>query len=154
VHPRRLRRPLAGLADLRPRPDQRPHALPRGRPRRGARPGGRRRAAEAERHRRRTELLDLAPEDAVWILYARAEKRSEQKVRPAVHVLRGLTATEFTDSCLYLLPYAREAGMRGSALSRLSGWAFAGADYHCRSWFLTRKGEWHRSGAPVDSDLV
>jgi hypothetical protein len=104
-------------------------------------------AAEAERHRQRTELLELAAEDAVWILYARDEKRSEQEIRSAVHVLRGLSAVDFTDTCLYLLPYARDPEKRGTALSRLSGWAFEGADYHGRSWFLTRKGEWHRSGA-------
>ncbi|WP_104524886.1 hypothetical protein [Blastococcus atacamensis] len=109
-------------------------------------------AAEAERHRQRTQLLELADEDAVWLLYARDQKRTEQEIRSAVHVLRRLTAADFTDVCLYLLPYARDFEKRGSALSRLSGWAFEGADYHGRSWFLTRKGEWHRSGAYGASD--
>ncbi|TFV53723.1 hypothetical protein [Blastococcus sp. TF02A-35] len=104
-------------------------------------------AAEAERQRQRTELLELADEDAVWVLYARDEKRTEQEIRSAVHVLRGLNAAEFTDVCLYLLPYARDPEKRRTGVTRLSGWAFEGADYHGRSWFLTRKGEWHRSGA-------
>ncbi|HWU06308.1 MAG TPA: hypothetical protein VN520_07955, partial [Streptomyces sp.] len=57
------------------------------------------------RLRPRTTLLDLADEDAVWLLYVHDEPRSEQEIRSAVHVLRGLTAAQFTDACLYLLPY-------------------------------------------------
>ncbi|MGY2002816.1 hypothetical protein [Blastococcus sp. SYSU DS1024] len=104
-------------------------------------------AAEAERLRQRTTLLELADEDALWLLYARDEQRTEQEVRSAVHVLRRLTAAQFTDVCLYLLPYAREPETRRTGLTRLTGWAFEGPDYHGRSWFLTRKGEWHRGGA-------
>jgi hypothetical protein len=104
-------------------------------------------AAEAERHRQRTQLLELADEDAVWILYARDAKRTEQEIRSAVRALRDLTAAEFTDVCLYLLPYAREVEKRRAGVTRMTGWAFEGADYHGRSWFLTGKGEWHRSGA-------
>ncbi|MGY1846802.1 hypothetical protein [Blastococcus sp. SYSU DS1021] len=104
-------------------------------------------AAEAERLRQRTTLLELADEDAVWLLYARDEPRTEQQVRSAVHVLRRLTAAQFTDVCLYLLPYAREPETRRTGLTRLTGWAFEGPDYHGRSWFLTRKGDWYRGGA-------
>ncbi|RZU34076.1 hypothetical protein BKA19_3830 [Blastococcus saxobsidens] len=102
-------------------------------------------AAEAERLRQRTTLLELADEDAVWILYARDEKRTEQEIRSAAHTLRRLTAAEFTDVCLYLLPYAREPHKQRNGLTSLSGWIFTGSGYHGRSWFLTRKGEWHRS---------
>ncbi|TFV62784.1 UNVERIFIED_ORG: hypothetical protein E4P37_16365 [Bacillus sp. AZ43] len=104
-------------------------------------------AAEAERHRQRTTLLQLGEEDAVWILYADDAPRTEQEIRSAVHVLRGLTAEEFTDACLYLLRQARRPETRRTGLTRLTGWAFEGPDYHGRSWFLTRKGAWHRSGA-------
>ncbi|TYP87200.1 hypothetical protein [Blastococcus xanthinilyticus] len=103
-------------------------------------------AAEAERHRQRTTLLELADEDAVWLLYVRTEPRTEQEIRSAVHVLRGLNPAQFTDACLYLLPYAGGPETRRTGLTRLSGWAFEGPDFHGRSWFLTRKGEWHRSG--------
>jgi hypothetical protein len=103
-------------------------------------------AAEAERRRQRTTLLELADEDAVWLLYVHDERRTEQEIRSAVHVLRGLTAAEFTDACLYLLPYARDSRTLRNGLSRLKGWTFSGPDYHGRAWLLTRKGEWHRSG--------
>ena len=103
-------------------------------------------AAEAERQRQRTTLLELADEDAVWLLYVHDEPRSEQEIRSAVHVLRGLTAAQFTDACLYLLPYAGDPRTQRQGMSRLTGWAFTGPDYHGRSWFLTRKGEWYRSG--------
>jgi hypothetical protein len=104
-------------------------------------------AAEAERQRQRTTLLELADEDAVWLLYVHDERRTEQEIRSAVHVLRRLTAAEFTDACLYLLPYAREAETSRNGLSRLTGWTFSGSDYHGRAWLLTRKGEWYRSGS-------
>ena len=44
-------------------------------------------------------------------------------------------------------PSALPAVPRRSGLTRLAGWAFEGPDYHDRAWFLTRKGEWYRSGA-------
>ncbi|WP_040337579.1 hypothetical protein [Candidatus Blastococcus massiliensis] len=104
-------------------------------------------AAEAERERQRTTLLDLPPEDAAWLLYLQDGPRTDQEIRSAVHTLRGLTAEDFTAVCLHVLPHASEPETRRTGLTRLSGWAFEGADYHGRSWFLTRKGEWHRSGA-------
>ncbi|MGY1828539.1 hypothetical protein [Blastococcus sp. SYSU DS0541] len=109
-------------------------------------------AAEAERLRQRTTLLELADEDAVWLLYARDERRTEQEVRSAVHQLRRLSAAQFTDVCLYLLPYAREPERRRTGLTRLTGWAFEGPDFHGRSWFLTRKGEWHRRSTNNGAD--
>ncbi|MDK3257112.1 hypothetical protein [Blastococcus capsensis] len=104
-------------------------------------------AAEAERLRQRSTLLELADEDAVWNLYVRSEPRTEQEIRSAVHVLRRLTAAEFTDACLYVLPYAGAPRTQRNGLSRLSGWLFTGPDFHGRSWLLTRKGEWHRSAS-------
>ena len=104
-------------------------------------------AAEAERVRRRTTLLDLTEEEAFWLLYV-ADPRTEQEVRSAVHVLRGVPAEQFTELCLYVLPTVTEpVKSRRSGLRRMSGWAFAGQHYHGRSWFLTRKGEWYRSGS-------
>jgi hypothetical protein len=104
-------------------------------------------AADAERLRQRTTLLQLTTEDALRLLHARDERRTEQQVRSAVHVLRRLTATTFTDLCLDVLPGFCEPEKRRTGLTRLTGWAFEGPDFHGRSWFLTRKGEWHRGGA-------
>ena len=105
-------------------------------------------AAEAEAMRQRTTVLDLSEEDSLWLLYVRDQPRTEQEIRSAVHVLRGLTAEAFTELCLYVLPHAGDPEKtRRGGLSRLSGWPFAGPDFHGRSWFLTRKGEWYRIGS-------
>lgn len=108
-------------------------------------------AAEAERERRRRTLLDLSPEDALWTLYVE-EPRTEQEVRSAAHVLRRLSPEAFTRLCLDELPEIDEP-MKGrrSRLRRLRGWPFAGPDYHDRSWFLTRSGDWYRSGSYGDA---
>lgn len=103
-------------------------------------------AAEAERVRQRTTLLDLSDEDALWLLYVHDGPRTDQEIRSAVHVLRRLTAEEFAATCLYVLPHASDPETRRTGLTRLSGWAFEGSDFHGRSWFVTRKGEWYRCG--------
>jgi hypothetical protein len=104
-------------------------------------------AAEAERQRLRTTLLELTPEEAIELLYVE-ETHTEQEIRSAVHVLRSLPPAQFTELCLYALPYlSPPSRTRRSGLHRLAGWAFAGPDYHNRSWFLTAKGEWYRSGS-------
>jgi hypothetical protein len=108
-------------------------------------------AAEAERLRRRTTLLDLTEEEALWLLYVQ-DPRTEQELRSAVHILRSVPTQEFTELCRYVLPTVSDpVKTRRSGLRRLSGWAFAGPHYHDRSWFLTRKGEWYRSGSYGDS---
>jgi hypothetical protein len=108
-------------------------------------------AAEAERLRRRTTMLDLTDEEALWLLYVQ-DPRTEQELRSAVHVLRGVPTEEFTALCLYVLPtVTTPVKTRRSGLRRLSGWAFAGPHYHDRSWFLTRKGDWYRSGSYGES---
>ncbi|TKJ23134.1 hypothetical protein A6V29_05600 [Blastococcus sp. CCUG 61487] len=104
-------------------------------------------AAEAERERQRTTLLELAEEDSAWLLYVHDGPRTDQEIRSAVHTLRGLTAEESTALWLHVLPHASEPETRRQGLTRLAGWAFEGADYHGRSWFLTRKGDWYRSGS-------
>jgi predicted nucleic acid-binding protein len=104
-------------------------------------------AAEAERERQRSTLLELTAEEALWLLLPQGGPRSDQQLRSAVAVLRRLTAEEFTATCLDVHPRAAEAETRRNGLTRLSGWAFDGPDYHGRSWFLTRKGDWYRSGA-------
>ena len=104
-------------------------------------------AAEAERERQRSTLLALTAEEALWLLHRHGGPRSDQQIRSAVTVLRRLTAEEFTATCLDVLPRAAGAETRRNGLTRLTGWAFEGPDYHGRAWFLTRKGEWFRSGA-------
>lgn len=104
-------------------------------------------AAEAERERQRTSLLQLTAEEALWLLLRQGGPRSDQQIRSAVAVLRRLATGEFTATCLDALPRAADAETRRNGLTRLSGWAFEGPDYHGRAWFLTRKGDWYRSGA-------
>lgn len=104
-------------------------------------------AREAERIRRRTTLLHLTEEEALWLLYV-DDPRTEQEIRSAVHVLRGVPLEEFTELCLYVLrSILPPVKSRRSGLRRMKGWAFAGPHYHDRSWFLTSKGEWYRSGS-------
>ncbi|WP_448625865.1 hypothetical protein [Geodermatophilus sp. URMC 64] len=108
-------------------------------------------AAEAERHRQRNTRLELSAEDALWLLYV-DEPRTEQEIRSAADVLRRLPAAEFTALCLAVLPQiCDKVKTRRSGLHRLSGWPFAGPDYHDRSWFLTAKGDWYRSGSYGES---
>ena len=104
-------------------------------------------AAEVERRRQRSTLLELTDEEALRLLHVRGEPRSEQAIRSAVHTLRGLTADEFTAVCLALLPRAGTRLTARNGLTRLTGWQFTGPDFHGRSWLLTRKGEWYRSGS-------
>ena len=104
-------------------------------------------AAEAERERQRNTLLQLTAQEALWLLLRQGGPRSDQQIRSAVAVLRRLATDEFTATCLDALPRAAAAETRRNGLTRLSGWAFEGPDYHGRSWFLTRKGDWYRSGA-------
>ncbi len=104
-------------------------------------------AAEAERERQRSTLLALTADEALWLLHRHGGPRSDQQIRSAVTALRRLTADEFTATCLDVLPRAAGPQTRRNGLSRLTGWAFEGPDYHGRAWFLTRKGEWFRSGA-------
>ena len=104
-------------------------------------------AAEAERQRQRATLLDLTPAEALELLYVH-QPRTEQQIRSAETVLRPVPADAFTQLCLEVLPRIGErAKTRRRGLRRLSGWPFAGPDYHDRSWFLTAKGEWYRSGS-------
>ncbi|MGY1805877.1 hypothetical protein ACI8AF_00740 [Blastococcus sp. SYSU D00669] len=104
-------------------------------------------AAEAERRRLRSTFLDLSPAQALKLLYV-AQPRTEQEIRSADNVLRRLSASAFTRLCLDVLPtLSATEKTRRSGLRRLSGWAFAGPDYHDRSWFLTAKGDWYRSGS-------
>ena len=104
-------------------------------------------AAEAERRRQRNTLLDLDPADALALLYV-AEPRTEQQIRSAERVLRGLSPDAFTRLCLAVLPALSPAvKTRRSGLLRLTGWPFAGPQYHDRSWLLTDKGDWYRSGS-------
>jgi hypothetical protein len=109
-------------------------------------------AAEAERLRQRTTLLELTEEEALWLLYV-PEPRTEQEIRSAVHVLQRVPADEFTELCLYVLSHsAPTTKSRQSGLRRVEGWPFAGPDYHDRSWFLTRKGDWYRTGSYGKTD--
>jgi len=104
-------------------------------------------AAEAERLRQRTTLLELTEEEALWLLYV-PEPRSEQEIRSAVAVLQRVPADEFTELCIYVLDHsAPSTKSRQRGLRRVEGWPFAGPDYHDRSWFLTRKGDWYRTGS-------
>jgi hypothetical protein len=108
-------------------------------------------AAEAERERQRNTILDLTDEEAFWLLYVR-EPRTEQEIRSAVHALRSVPTEEFTELCLYVLNAVVPAvKSKRSRLNRLSGWPFAGPHYHDRSWFLTQKGDWYRSGSYGES---
>lgn len=104
-------------------------------------------AAEAERERQRTTLLELTAEEALWLLLRHGGPRSDQQIRSAVAVLRRLSPDKFTATCPGVLSRAADPETRRNGLTRLSGWAFEGPDYHGRAWFLTRKGEWYRSGA-------
>jgi hypothetical protein len=109
-------------------------------------------AAEAERLRQRTTVLELSDEEALWLLYV-PEPRTEQEIRSAVHVLQRVPADEFTELCLYVLSHsAPPAKSRQRGLRRVEGWPFAGPDYHDRSWFLTRKGDWYRTGSYGKAD--
>jgi hypothetical protein len=104
-------------------------------------------AAEAERIRRRTTLLHLTEEEALWLLYV-PEQRTEQEIRSAVHVLQRVPADEFTELCTYVLSHSAPcAKSRQRGLRRVEGWPFSGPHYHNRSWFLTRKGDWFRTGS-------
>jgi hypothetical protein len=104
-------------------------------------------AAEAERQRQRTTLLEMTDEEALWLLYV-PEPRTEQEIRSAVHALHRVPADEFTQLCVYVLDHVQpKVKTRRRGLRRLSGWPFAGPQYHDRSWFLTAKGEWYRSGS-------
>jgi len=107
-------------------------------------------AAKADREWRRTHLLDLSPEHALHLLYEQ-EPRTEQEVRSAVHVLRRVPAGWFTDLCLDVLRKTARRTKTRRGLIRRSGWAFAGEHYHDRSWFLTRRGIWYRSGSYGES---
>ena len=67
-----------------------------------------------------------------------------------MHVLRRMPASRFSELCLAVLPrITRRTRSRG--LFRPSGWAFAGEHFHDRSWFLTRRGTWYRSGSYGES---
>jgi hypothetical protein len=108
-------------------------------------------AAKAEREWRRNHLLDLSPEQALTLLFLE-DPRTEQEVRSAVHVLRRVPTAWFTELCLDVLPkITRRTKSRRRGLFRRSGWAFAGEHYHDRSWFLTRRGTWYRSGSYGES---
>jgi hypothetical protein len=108
-------------------------------------------AAEAERQRQRTTLLELTEEEALWLLWVE-EPRTEQEIRSAVHILLGLSPGDFTELCLYVLGHVSpRVKTRRRGLRRLSGWPFAGPHYHDRSWFLTHKGDWYRSGSYGES---
>lgn len=104
-------------------------------------------AAEAERARQRSTLLQLSAQEALWLLLRQGGPRSDQQIRSAVAVLHRLATDEFTAICLDALPRAADAETRRTGLTRRSGWAFEGPDYHGRAWFLARKGDWYRSGA-------
>jgi hypothetical protein len=94
-------------------------------------------------------VLDLSREEALHLLYVQ-EPRTEQEVRSAVHVLRRVPAAQFTRLCQTVLPQiTRRTKSRG--LLRRSGWAFAGEHFHDRSWFLSRRGTWYRSGSYGES---
>jgi len=109
-------------------------------------------ALEAERLRRRTAVLELSEEEALWLLYV-PEPRTEQEIRSAVNVLQRVPADQFTELCLYVLDHsAPSAKSRQRGLRRVEGWPFAGPDYHDRSWFLTRKGDWYRTGSYGTAD--
>ncbi|MGY1604655.1 hypothetical protein [Geodermatophilus sp. SYSU D00815] len=104
-------------------------------------------AAEAERRRLRNTLLDLSPAQALELLYVQ-QPRTEQEIRSADTVLRRLPGAAFTRLCLDVLPgLGAPERTRRSGLRRLSGWPFAGPHYHGRSWLLTHKGDWYRSGS-------
>jgi hypothetical protein len=110
--------------------------------------------AEAQRRRQGNTMLQLTAEEAFWLLYVE-EPRTEQEIRSAVHALRGLSPEAFTELCLFVLPHVSDpVRIRGGRLKRLSGWPFAGPSYHGRSWFLTRKGQWYRSGSYGTSGSV
>ena len=103
-------------------------------------------AAEGDRRWRRNTLLELSDADALWMLYVQ-EPRSEQEIRSAERTLRRLPPDAFTHVALDVLPdVTPPVKARRSGLHRPSGWPFAGVDYHDRSWFMTPKGEWFRSG--------
>jgi hypothetical protein len=109
-------------------------------------------AAEAERLRRRTTVLELSEEEALWLLYV-PEPRTELEIRSAVHVLQRVPADQFTELCIYVLDHsAPSTRSRQRGLRRVEGWPFAGPDYHDRSWFLTRKGDWYRTGSYGKAD--